>query len=146
MKKFNQWLYSLFHPYLVTFFSLVFPNTNTTTVQQVLRNAAIDSVATKAPTRTTDLLSKYRRCKNPQSSYRIFYLRVKYFGWDINHALKTPDRKDEIALVGYRYNLREIYNNAPSRAVPYPLFQRRVVHQGWTPLRALNTPSKKPTH
>lgn len=140
MIKFKQWLYGLTQPYLINFLSLIFPNTDATMVQHDLKIAAVES---NPKIRHGDLLSKYHRFKNPQSSFRIFYLRVKYLGWDVAHALRTLDRTDEITVVGHRYNLREIYNNSLNRSVPYPLFYHRVVRQGWSPIMALTTSPKK---
>lgn len=141
MTKFRIWLYSLFEPLWLNFLSLTFPEMRADALNSVLSNTPQDQ---EGKVRSGDLRKVYTRYRNPQSSYRIFYLRVKYFGWEYSHALKTPDRKDEVRVAGYIYSLREIFNNSPTKAVSYRTFYRRVVHQGWNPHKALSTPPNHP--
>lgn len=140
MTKFRIWLYSLFEPVLLNFLMLTFPGVRQDTVHSLITGASEEP---EQKPRGGDLQSIYNNARNPQASFRIFHLRVKHFGWDINHALKTPDRKDEIRVAGYVYNLREIFNNAPMKKISYHTFHRRVTQQGWDPRKALETPPNK---
>lgn len=137
MTKFRIWVYSLFEPFWLSFLSMTFPGVRQDTLHSLVNGASQDP----PKPRGGDLLGIYNAYRNPQSSFRIFYLRVKYLGWDIGHALKTPDRKDEYRVAGYVYKLREIFNNSPTKAVNYSTFYQRVTQQGWEPKKALNTPA-----
>ena len=136
MSKFWIWLYSLFEPLWLNFLALTFPSVNPAMLVEMNSRATQPQLRV----RKGDLNRIYTNHKNPKSSYRIFYLRVTYYGWDIQHALQTPDRKQEFSLDGNHYSLRELYNNCPKRRVTYAEFKQRVIRHGWSPIKALNTP------
>ena len=142
MRKLRVWLYTKIEPFLVLFLSFVFPTAHPEALTSVVKRAGdYEPEGGRPKPFKGDLSRIYRRHRNPQSSYRIFYLRVKYLGWDIGHALKTPDRKNEIRLAGQLYTLREVYNNTLDKVVDYNTFYNRVVKEGWKPEKALKTPA-----
>ena len=135
------WLHRLFLHQVVGFLTTVFPNTTTSATQHLLHHPEHYTQKTKKAFRKRSLEVIYKTCKNPQSSFAVFTLRVKHRGWDIAHALNTYDREGELSDATPGRNLREIYKLAPVRQVSYTAFYRRVTRRGWDIQKALTTPA-----
>ena len=108
MTKLTNWLYALFESYILEFLTVMFPNTTSKMSYLAIKNVT----QTQADYSKKNLYRTYRRNKSKQVSFRIFYLRVRYFGWEVEHAICTPDRKNDLPTPLYSYSRKELFNNA----------------------------------
>lgn len=114
----------------------------------------VTNLPTKPTTTTTvevqsneqrDLTLKtfYDNTVEPGVTFKVFHLRVTYFGWGMKEALAAPSSAC-IQLNDKQYTSSEIYSSCKNPAVSFITFERRMKVYGWNALKALTQPLAVP--
>lgn len=107
------------------------------------KTEAPPSAADAAALEEQNLRDYYNNANDPCVSFRVFYLRVAVFHWDMEEALHDDKHNSRIFLYNKHYEFTEIYKACKAPAVTYNAFYNRVALRHWPVMEALMTPNKQ---